>query len=91
MASRAPVLAVSEAEVESVTPTFEELASRIYEIWRRNGEIQSKDRELWIQAITELASGDEEDDDASHKHGEDPRPFRQKGSAPNDRYHSSNR
>ena len=61
--ARAPMLAVREAEVELVTPTFEQIALRVYEIWRREGEVQGKDRDHWFQAIAELASGTVDDDD----------------------------
>ena len=55
--AKAPMLAVKEAEVGMVTPTFEQIALRVYEIWRREGEVRGKDQDHWLQAVAELTSG----------------------------------
>jgi hypothetical protein len=54
------------SEVGLVTPTFEQIALRAYEIWRREGEVRGKNRDHWLQAVTELTPKtltDDEDDD----------------------------
>jgi hypothetical protein len=65
--ARATEWVVREAEVGLITPTFEHIALRAYQIGRREGEVQGKDRDHWLQAVAELThktrTDEEEDDD----------------------------
>ena len=52
-------------EVGSITITHEQITQRAHKIWEREGKIGGRDQEHWFQAIAELTSetdGDDEDD-----------------------------
>lgn len=52
-------------KVGLITPTFDQIALRAYEIWRREAEVRGKDRDHWLKAVGELTceTVTNEDDD----------------------------
>jgi Protein of unknown function (DUF2934) len=80
MASAAPAPIVVEEvsqrnavslEVASITITHDQITQRAHKIWEREGKIGGRDQEHWFQAIVELTSGFDPDENE----GEDDDPF----------------